>query len=183
MKRACIILTDGFEDLEMVGAYDILKRGGVTADIYALNAAQAVSKCGLTCANLHPLAELTDDVAAAYDALVLPGGPQYEALKNSARVKELILYFSRANKVVAAICASPTILGEMGLLKGKNYTCFTAMNADFGGHFTGDYATTDGNVVTGKSAAAAVDFGLALVEKLCGTDVVQKVKESIYYKG
>lgn len=182
MKKACIILTDGFEDLEMIGAYDLLKRGGVATDIYALNAAQAVSKCGLTCIGLRPLAELTDDVAATYDALVLPGGPHYNALRKNARVKELILYFSRTQKVLAAICASPTILGEMGLLKGKNYTCFTSMNADFGGHFTANYATTDGNLVTGKSAAAAVDFGLALVEKLCGADVAQKVKESIYYK-
>ena len=182
MKKACIILTDGFEELEMVGAYDILKRGGVAVDIYALSGTQATGKCGLTCAQLRPVADLTDTAAATYDALVLAGGPQYEALKNSARVKELILYFFRADKVLAAICASPTIFGEMGLLKGKNYTCFTAMNADFGGRFTNAYATTDGNTVTGKSAAAAIDFGLAVLEKLCGADTAEKVKKSIYYQ-
>ena len=182
MKKACIILSDGFEDLETIGAYDILKRGGVATDIYSLAGTQALSKCGLTCVRLHPLAELTDTVAATYDVLVLPGGPHYDALRQNARVRELILQFFQTEKVLGAICASPTILGEMGLLKGKNYTCFTSMNADFGGHFTGDYATIDGNLVTGKSAAAAVEFGLALVEKVCEAEVAEKVKASIYYK-
>ena len=179
MKKACMVITDGFEELEMVGAYDILKRGGVQVDIFALSGTQATGKCGLTCALLRPVSALN---AADYDALVLAGGPQYAALKHSMPVKDLILHFYRTGKVLAAICASPTILGEMGLLKGKNYTCFTTMDADFGGHFTADYATADGNIVTGKSAAAAVDFGLAVLAKLCGTDVAEKVKKSIYYK-
>jgi 4-methyl-5(b-hydroxyethyl)-thiazole monophosphate biosynthesis len=179
MKKACMIVDDGFEELELVGAYDILVRAGVSVDIFTLKSApKAAGKCGLHLADLRPLDQLR---TAHYDALVLAGGPHYAALKNSARVKEIILDFYNAGKVIGAICASPTILGEMGLLKGKNYTCFTSMNADFGGHFTGDYATTDGKLVTGKSAAAAVDFGLALVEAVCGKEIVHQVKESIYY--
>ena len=84
--------------------------------------------------------------------------------------------------MVAAICASPTILGHMGLLKGKDYTCFTAMNEDFGGHFKDQYAVIDGNIITGPSAAAAVDFGLAIAENLCGKEKAEEVKKSIYYK-
>lgn len=180
MKKACMIVSDGFEELEMVGAYDILVRGGVSVDTFALNGTSNVTgKCGLHLADLRPINTLNPQ---AYQALILPGGPHYAALKSSARVKELILDFYNAGKVLGAICASPTILGEMGLLKGKKYTCFTSMNADFGGCFTADYATIDGNLVTGKSAAAAVDFGLVLVEKLCGKETANQVKESIYYK-
>ena len=179
MKKAAMIVTDGFEELEAVGAYDILTRGGVEVDIFTLAGTQATGKCGLVCAQLAPVKAL---LTAAYDALILPGGPQFEALKNDPRVKEIIADFHRQNKILAAICASPVLFGEMGLLKDKKYTCFPPMDADFGGQFTGNYAETDGNIVTGQSAAAAVDFGLAVLESLCGPEAAQRVQNSIFYK-
>ncbi|MBR4592866.1 MAG: DJ-1/PfpI family protein, partial [Elusimicrobiaceae bacterium] len=115
-------------------------------------------------------------------ALVLPGGPGYDKLEKNTQVQQLIQQFIKDGKVVAAICASPTILGRAGYLKGKKYTCFTSMNEDFGGTFTGGYVAVDGNIITGQSAAATVDFGLAIIEKLLGKDKADAVKKSIYYK-
>ena len=179
MKKVCVVLTNGFEELEAVGSFAILRRGGLTVDIFSLTNANATGRFGLTCTDLKPFSELD---AAQYDALVLPGGPQYAELEKSAGVQALIKEFIAAGKVVAAICASPTILGHAGYLKGKNYTCFTAMNEDFGGHFTGDYVAVDGNIITGQSAAATVDFGFAIVEKLLGKAHAEQIKKSIYYK-
>ncbi len=179
MKKVCLVLTDGFEELEAVGTFAILSRAGLTVDIFSLTQGDATGRFGLTCTQLKPFCALN---GADYDALVLPGGPQYNALKKSAGVQALIKEFIDGGKVVAAICASPTILGHAGYLKGKNYTCFTAMNEDFGGRFTGEYATVDGNIITGQSAAATVDFGFAIVEKLLGKEKAEQVKKSIYYK-
>lgn len=179
MKKVCLVLTDGFEELEAVGTFAILRRAGLTVDIYSLTRAQAQGRFGLMCADLKPFDQLQ---AAAYDALVLPGGPQYATLEKHAGLQALLKEFITSNRVVAAICASPTILGHAGYLRGKNYTCFTSMNEDFGGHFTGAYATVDGNLITGQSAAATVDFAFAIVEKLLGPQVAQQVKQSIYYK-
>ena len=64
---------------------------------------------------------------------------------------EIMKYFIE-NKKIAAICATPTILGAHGYLKGKRYTCFPPMNKDFGGTFTGEDATIDGNLITGTAA-------------------------------
>lgn len=180
MKSVCVVLTDGFEEAEAVATFAILRRAGLRVTVFSLQGTCATGRFGLTCSGLTPLEQLR---GADYDALVLPGGPQYAALEKSPCVQELLQEFMRAGKVVAAICASPTILGRAGYLKGKNYTCFTAMNEDFGGHFTGQYTTTDGNLVTGQSAAASIDFGLAIAEKLLGPAVVTQVKQSIYYKG
>lgn len=103
-------------------------------------------------------------------------------LEENEKVREQIRnFYNDENKVLAAICASPTILGRMGLLKGKKYTCFKSMNEDFGGEYQEDYAVTDGNLVTGKSAAAAIDFAFAVMEKLTGKDHTDQVKASIYY--
>ena len=179
MKKVALILADGFEEIEAIGTYAIVSRAGLQVDLYALSCTDTTGRFGLTCTKLHPFSELNGTV---YDALVLPGGPGYQALESNEKLQTLIKEFIDEGKVVAAICASPTILGRQGYLKGKNYTCFTAMNEDFGGHFTGAYATADGNIITGQSAAATIDFGFTIVEKLLGKEKADQVKKSIYYK-
>ncbi|MBR5151822.1 MAG: DJ-1/PfpI family protein, partial [Elusimicrobiaceae bacterium] len=179
MKKVCMVLTNGFEEVEAVGTFAVLRRAGLTVDIFSLVGTQAIGRFGLTCAQVKPFSQLD---AQVYDALVLPGGPQYQALEKSDGVQALLHQFIASGKVVAAICASPTILGRAGYLKGKTYTCFTSMNEDFGGHFTGQYVAVDGNLITGQSAAASIDFGFAIVEKLLGAEKATQVKQSIYYK-
>ena len=44
-----------------------------------------------------------------------------------------------------------------------------------------EYAVTDGNIITGVSAAASIEFAFAILEKLCGKEHTEKVKASIYY--
>lgn len=179
MKKVCLLVTNGFEEAEAIGTFAILRRAGLAVDVFSLMGEQATGRFGLTCSALKPFAQVNESL---YDALVLPGGPQYAELEANGSVQALIKQFMEAQKVVAAICASPTILGHAGYLKGKNYTCFTSMNEDFGGHFTGDYVAVDGNIITGQSAAASIDFGFAIVEKLLGPEKAEQVKQSIYYK-
>ena len=179
MKKVCLILANGFEELEAVGTYALLSRGGLDVDIYALEDKDPTGRFGLTCTQLHAFSTLN---ASYYDALVLPGGPGYEALEKNGYVQHLIQQFITSGKTVAAICASPTILGRAGLLKGKRYTCFTSMNQDFGGTFTDEYVTVDGNIITGKSAAATINFGLAIIEHLLGKQQAEEVKKNIYYR-
>ena len=179
MKKVAVLFANGFEELEAVGTYAILRRGGLDTDVYALDGQNSTGRFGLTCGPLHSFANLN---ASQYDALVLPGGPGYELLEKNERVQQLITHFITKGKVVAAICASPTILGRAGYLKGKTYTCFTPMNEDFGGTFTGEYVAVDDNLITGQSAAATVDFGLAIIEKLLGPEKADQVKKSVFYK-
>lgn len=179
MKKVCMVITDGFEEIEAVGTFAILRRGGLEVDVYSLLDKDAQGRFGLTCTKLHPFSALK---AEEYDVLVLPGGPQYKALEASPEVQKLIKQFMDEGKIVAAICAGPTILGRAGYLKGRRYTCFTAMNEDFGGTYQEDYAVQDGNVITGKSAAAAIDFAFAVLEAAAGKETADKTKKEIYYK-
>lgn len=175
--KVCMIVTDGFEEIEAVGTYAILRRGGLTVDVYSLLDKDATGRFGLTVTHLRPFSQLN---AAEYGALVIPGGPEYKALEASAAVQSLIKQFMTEGKTVAAICAGPTILGHAGYLKGKKYTCFTSMNEDFGGEYQEDYAVRDGNVITGKSAAATIDFGFLILETLAGKETADKTKKEIY---
>lgn len=177
--KVCLLVTNGFEEVETVGTYGILRRGGLDVDVYSLRGEQATGRFGLTCCQLKPFADFAD---AGYAAIILPGGPQYQELEANKHVLQLIQDFYARGKYVCAICASPTILGHLGLLRGKKYTCFTSMDEDFGGTYCGDYAVTDGQIITGKSAAAAIDFGFAILQAVCGKDAAQRVKQDIYYK-
>lgn len=177
--KVCMIVTDGFEEVETVGTYGILRRGGLEVDVYSLRGTQATGRFGLSCQAFKPFDKWQD---AGYEAIILPGGPQYQALKDNAHVLQLLQDFYARGKYVCAICASPTILGKLGLLKGKKYTCFTAMNEDFGGTYCNDYAVQDGQIVTGKSAAAAIDFGFAVLQAVAGKETADQVKQDIYYK-
>ncbi len=73
------------------------------------------------------------------------------------------------------------LVANDGILKGKKYTCFKDMDEDFGGEYQYAYAVTDGNIITGVSAAASIEFAFAILEKLCGKEHTEKVKASIYY--
>ncbi|MDQ9814952.1 DJ-1/PfpI family protein, partial [Acinetobacter pittii] len=77
--------------------------------------------------------------------------------------------------------AGPTVLGHLGLLKGKKYTCFQSMDEDFQGEYQYAYTVTDGNIITGISAAASIEFAFAILEKLIGHEKTEALKQSIYY--
>lgn len=177
MKVLCI-LTDGFEELEAVGTIALLRRANIEIDVCALDATKA---CGRFNIAMDDLKNLDDVNVNEYGVLFLPGGPHYQKLEADSRVQAILKSFVEENKIVASICAAPTIVGRAGYLKGKNYTCFTSMNEDFGGTYVDQYAVVDENMITGRSAAAVIDFAFAIIEKLCGKDYANEVKQSIYY--
>ena len=179
MKKVCMVVTDGFEEIEAVGTFAILRRGGVTVDVYSLLDKDATGRFGLTCCNLKPFDQFKDE---HYAAIILPGGPQWKELEANEHVQQLLRDFDDTGRYLCAICAGPTILGRAGYLKGKNYTCFTAMNGDFGGNYKEDYAVTDGRIITGKSAAATIDFGFAILAAVAGAEADDKTKKEICYK-
>lgn len=177
MNVLCI-LTDGFEELEAVGTIALLRRAGITIDVYALDASQATGRFQINMGEIKDLSEADVD---NYGMLFLPGGPHYQKLEQDERVLAILDHFTNQNKLIAAICAAPTILGRRGLLKGKRYTCFTSMNEDFGGTYVDQYTVSDHNIITGRSAAAVIDFAFAIIEKLKGAQEAEEVKKSIYY--
>lgn len=178
MKKVCMIMTDGFEEAEALCPFDILVRGGVQVDMYSLLDKDITGRSGATLTHLLPFSEFDDK---KYDALLLPGGPEWEAIEASPKVQSIITTFVESHRYVCAICAAPTILGRAGYLKDKNYTCFTSMNEDFGGHFHETYVVCDDKIITACSAAASIDFGFAILENLVDKETANKVKEAIYY--
>lgn len=182
MKKAAVLTNDGFEELEMIGPVDLMVRAGADVDLVCPKGQTEVTgRSGMTFDGVKPM---EDYDFSDIDLLLLPGGGHFQSLEADPKVKEEILKaYNNPDQIVAAICASPTILGRMGLLKDRDYTCFLSMNEDFGGRFNDqDYAVIDGDLVTGRSAAAAVDFGLAVLKALYGDKKADEIAQSIYYQ-
>ena len=76
-----------------------------------------------------------------------------------------------ANKggLIASIGEAIEILGKLGLLKGKKYTCLPGLeNNSFNGTYTGKEVEKDGNIITAKGPSSSYEFALAIVEHLFG---------------
>lgn len=178
MKNVMVIMSNKVEEFEAIGTIDILRRAKINVDVYSLNGSDVLAAKGTTISNLL---DLNDVDINKYDLLFIPGGPHYQELRGNNKVISIIKDFYNKKKFIAAICAAPTILGDLGYLKNKNYTCFKSMNKEFGGNYKYQYSVIDLPLITGISVAGTVDFALDIVKVLEGEDVCNSVKESIYY--
>ena len=174
-----VIMADGFEDIEALEPVDILRRAGILVKTAGI--------CNKKVTSSHDVTIETDILIdninkEDMEMLVLPGGPGHTNLDESEKVQNLISYAMDSNIYIAAICASPSILGKRGVLDGKKYTCFPGFEKFApNGIFTGEKATLDGKILTGKGAGAAADFGFKMVEILKGNDIADKLRKEMQY--
>lgn len=174
-----VLLVDGFEDIEALEPVDILRRAEIDVKTVGVNSKYVTSSHSVTItADI-----LIDEVNPAdMTMLVLPGGPGHTNLDDSEKVHKLITYAAENDIYIAAICASPSILGKRGLLKGKSYTCFPGFEKYAqDGIFSPEKAVLDGKILTGKGAGAAADFGFKMVEIFKGKELADSLFETMQY--
>ena len=165
MKRAAIVLTTGFEEIEAIAPMDILRRAGVEVDIVGVDAKVATGSHNLTISTDKELVEVMNDL---YDIVILPGGmPGAKLLKDHQAVQEFVKLHCDAGKIVAANCAAPIAIENSGALKNRTYTCYPGFEKQINdGTYTGDFVHQDGRVITGSGPAAVFEFSYIIVEAL-----------------
>lgn len=174
-----VLLADGFEEIEAIEPIDIMRRAGLNVTTVALKD-YAVTGAH----NISVKADiLIDDVIKEdMELLMLPGGAGHTNLDESKEVHGLIDYAEENALYIAAICASPSILGKRGLLKGKKATCFPGFEKYLeGAMVVSDKAVIDGKIITGKGAGAAGDFGFLIVETLKNKQSADELKGLMQY--
>ena len=190
--KAYLFLADGFEEVEALTTADILIRAGV--DVLLVKVPGGTEQAGKSCKaargshniKIKPDLTLNSDITAEElmdgDCVILPGGmPGTKNLAQTPEIIEIIKAYNSNGKIVAAICAAPSVLGENGLLEGKKATCFPGNESKLkGAEVLTVGAVADGNIVTGKSMGSAVSFGLKLTEVLLGKEAADKIEASIY---
>jgi 4-methyl-5(b-hydroxyethyl)-thiazole monophosphate biosynthesis len=182
MAKVFIFLADGCEETEAVCPADILRRAG--------NDVTTVSIMGRTeirgSHGIYFKADTTFEQAdyAGGDAFILPGGGEgTQNLASHVELCSLIAEKYSQGKHVAAICAAPSVLGMLGILKGKKATVYPGMEKTLkGAEPEAVQAVTDGNVTTGRGPGAAADFAFELVRVLNGEKAEKKLRTEFVYE-
>lgn len=172
-----VLLADGFEDVEAITTVDYLRRAKLNVQTVGVDKREVKSSH-----NIIIMADITLDemILDDMELVVLPGGLDgTHNLKNNKTVLKTINYAYK-NCLIAAICAAPSILGEMGLLKGMNATCYPGFeNKLIGATILKDNVVIDKNIITSKSAGTACDFAFAIISKLKSIQTANEVREQI----
>ena len=174
-----LLLGTGFEETEAVAPLDLLRRAGVEV--------LTVGVTGKTVYGSHKIgieADITIDEMdlTNLEMIILPGGLGGVATARASRKALDALRFAWENdKYVAAICAGPTVLADLGITDGKKATCYPGCEGGMGSAVLAGNAASvqDGKLITGTSAGCAVKFGLALVEALKGKDAAEAIARQI----
>lgn len=180
MCKAYTFLAEGFEETEAITVTDILLRAGVNVELISISDNLFVKGAhGIEIKANHLVRDISDDV----ELLFLPGGmPGAVNLGKCGRLTELLIQADKNNKRIAAICAAPSVLGILGLLKGKRATCYPGFEPALeGAEFVTDKVVTDGNITTSRGMGTAVDLGLELVRIFYDTGKAEKIKADIEY--
>lgn len=182
MNKAAIFLAPGYEMGEAIITIDILRRAKITIDVVSISDNLLVKsshnleiKCDKTISNLN---------FSDYKTLILPGGSvgvenlnQNDVLKN-----KLVEFSGDENKLVAAICAAPQILGQLKLLEKKKVSFYPGCTVGLENALqTDDPVSVSGNIITGKSIGCAFAFALKIVSVLLGQESADRVKQELEF--
>ena len=174
-----VLLGTGFEEVEAIAPVDLLRRAGIEV--------QTVGVTGKTVCGSHKINVEADILPeemdlSAMDMIVLPGGLGGVASARASRPALDALRWGWENgKFVAAICAGPTVLADLGITDGKNATCFPSCTSQMGAAIVAENAAVvrDGCLITGTSAGCAIPFALALIAALKGQDAADAIAKQI----
>lgn len=175
-SEVLVFFADGFEEIEAIGAVDILRRGGLdVATVSITDKNEAKGAHGVTVVTDAVIGEVT---GASPKWIVLPGGmPGAENLHNCAALSAMIESQNERGGHIAAICAAPAVvLAQAGLMEGRKMTCYPGFEGMCGGaEVGGGRSVVDGNFVTanGPSSVTNMCYEILKIEK--GGDAALKV--------
>jgi len=179
MNKVAVFLATGFEEIEAISIIDVLRRGGVELDIVSVSGMEFVE-------GTHGITVKSDALFFSidfsdYELFVLPGGmPGTANLAKHEGLCELLKNVFEQGKKIGAICAAPSILGQLGLLEGKLATCYPGFEEQLlGANIINQDIVRDGNIITGRGAGVAMKFGLELLQDFMSNEEVLELSKKL----
>lgn len=173
--KGVILLDNYFEDTEALSTIDVLRRGGI--DILKVNMSNnevLETQFG------HKLIVDTfykDVNFDEFDFLIIPGGKAVmNSLFNDSRVYECIKKFDDKKKLIATICAAPSLIRDY--LTGLDYTCYPSFDRFINGNYKGVGVVRSKNYITAKSMYFSIEFGLEIVKYLTNNTTLRDSLEA-----
>ncbi len=178
MNKIIILLADGFEEIEALAPLDVLRRLNQEVKLVSLNSSLEVTSS-------HNVKFVADTIFNAdllnYNALIIPGGmPGAKNLRDDERVISLVKEFNKENKLIAAICAGPIVLGRANILVDKEVTCYPGFENELNALECKNLKVVrDKNIITSQGPATAFDFAFTIAEYL-GLETIDLLKGMLF---
>jgi len=178
MTQACVLLAEGFEEIEATTVIDILRRAEIRTQTVGVTGDEVAGAHGI---RMHADVSMSQAQAEKWDLIVLPGGtPGAFHLRDSAEVQSLLRTQNETRGRLAAICAAPIALSQAGVLNGKAATCYPGFEEQLqGAKLKQEAVVIDGNITTSRGPGTALEFALALVAQLKGDAAAAKVRKGL----
>lgn len=182
MIKAAVFFADGFEEVEALTVVDLLRRADFGVSMVSI--ADKTCVTGSHHITVQANQNLSDIDFDSFDAFILPGGmPGTTSLAHCETLCSQLKVQASNGKIIAAICAAPTVLGQIGLLQGKKACCYPGMEGGLPfAKPTTSPVTKDGNIITSRGVGTAIPFALAIVESFCGKEKRDALASAIVYK-
>ena len=183
MARVCLLLAEGFEEIEAVTLIDVLRRGGIETVTVGVNGETAWTAPPTTVVRGSGGIQLGVDVTlkrakGPWDGLVMPGGmPAGRTLNEDPEVLSMVRRHWQNGGMIAAIGSAPMVLGRLGLLNGRQATCYPGFEEQLeGATITMDPVVKDGRLITSRGPGTAMDFAMQIVEHFSGEGVAADLR-------
>ena len=177
-----ILLAEGFEEMEALAPVDLLRR--VDIDVVTVSLTDDLTVQGGH--NISVKADITLDNVDfdALEMLVLPGGlGGVNTIAKNPVAMELIQKVWSAEKKLAAICAAPKLLVELGILNGMSVVCHPSINNEVmnagGIVLFNKQVTRDQHLITGKAAGSSIEFALELVAEMRNRETADNLRHAL----
>lgn len=178
--RSAIFCANGLEECEALMVVDLLRRADIPVDIIGMNGDMITSSHNITFKADKTFEAFNKD---EYEVFILPGGqPGTTNLLNNEALGKILVEKYNEDKLIAAICAAPSVLGHLGILDGKNATSFPSVRDKLGkANVLDAKCVQDDNVVTACGLGAVVEFAEVLITMIKDKEVAENVLAKIQY--
>lgn len=176
--KVVVCFATGYEEVEALATVDVLRRAGIEVIMTGVDGEVVASSRNIKI----QMDELVENIKwDEIDMIMLPGGlPGVDNLFSNSIICEVVKNFKAQEKWIGAICAAPSILGKLGLLKGEKATCYPGFEKTLeGAVVTYDRVTVSNKVITGIGAGASLEFAFMVLETLKGKEIAEKLRKDM----
>ncbi|AUF83621.1 DJ-1 family protein [Mesoplasma syrphidae] len=177
-NKVAIFIHPGFEEIEAITIIDILRRAEIEIDLIALS--DSLKVMGSHQIEINTDYSCHNFIDNDYQGIIIPGGPGVNGLFENDFLISTIKKFNETQKMVAAICAAPQLLGKAGITVNKKITGYPGCNRFLDEAILNNKPySIDENIITGQSAGTAIKFALTIVGYLKDQTISEKVAKAL----
>lgn len=184
MKESYLFLAPGFEEIEALATVDVMRRAGMKVNIVAVNDTDDVT--GANGMTVIADCNISDTDCNENEWLICPGGmPGASNLARSEKLTEILTRQYHSGGKIAAICAAPAVvLAPLGILDGKEATCYPGFEEMCPNAIMKDNTRVVAldTLITANGPSSAIPFALAIVANSCGNEAADTIATGMLVK-